>query len=73
MSTKNQVLAQAGLFIGNQTSAYIDSKEIFKEALSYNASSVILVHNHSSCDPTPSPEDIDITLDIVKTGQLISL
>ncbi|MDL2280768.1 DNA repair protein RadC [Selenomonadales bacterium OttesenSCG-928-I06] len=73
LSTKKQVLAQVGLFIGNQNSACIDPKEIFKEVLSYNAASIILVHNHPSGDPTPSQEDIEITLNIVKAGQLMHI
>ncbi|MEH6520519.1 RadC family protein [Sulfitobacter sp.] len=36
-------------------------REVAKRALELNASAVILVHNHPSGDPTPSPSDIDMT------------
>ena len=38
-----------------------------------NAPSVIVVHNHPSGDPTPSPEDVAITRDLVKAGKLLSI
>ena len=38
--------------------------EVFVEALRYEAVFIILIHNHPSGDPTPSRQDVEITLDI---------
>ena len=43
------------------------------EALRYEAVFIILIHNHPSGDPTPSRQDVEITLDIFKAGQLIGI
>jgi DNA repair protein RadC len=47
--------------------------EIVKRALQMNASALILVHNHPSGNPTPSPQDIDMTEQIVSAAQVLDL
>jgi DNA repair protein RadC len=47
--------------------------EVFKPAVRRNAASVIIVHNHPSGDPTPSPDDIAVTKAIVKAGKLLDI
>jgi DNA repair protein RadC len=47
--------------------------EVFKEALRLNAASIIVTHNHPSTDPTPSPEDILVTRQIVEAGKLLDV
>lgn len=42
-----------------------------EEALRLNAASVIIAHNHPGSDPTPSPEDILVTRQIVEAGKLL--
>jgi DNA repair protein RadC len=44
-----------------------------RRALELSASSVILVHNHPSGDPTPSPADIDMTKQIVEAGRSLRI
>jgi DNA repair protein RadC len=44
------------------------TREVIKRALELGASALILVHNHPSGDPTPSPADIAVTKDIIKAG-----
>lgn len=47
--------------------------EIFKEAVKLNACSIIIVHNHPSSDPTPSPEDVLVTRQIYEAGKLLDV
>jgi DNA repair protein RadC len=42
---------------------------VVKRALELSATAIILVHNHPSCDPTPSPQDIKMTLDIIALAE----
>lgn len=51
----------------------VESREIFKAAIAKNAASVILAHNHPSGDPTPSTEDIAITIRVVHAGDNIKV
>lgn len=48
-------------------------REVIKRALELQASSVILVHNHPSGDPKPSPEDIEITRQISQAGSVMGI
>jgi len=38
-----------------------------------NAAAIIVVHNHPSGDPTPSPEDVEVTRQIATAGDLIDV
>jgi DNA repair protein RadC len=38
-----------------------------------NASAIIVVHNHPSGDPTPSPDDVAVTRAIVQAGKLLDV
>ena len=48
-------------------------REVFRAAISANASAVVLVHNHPSGDPQPSEADIRTTRDIIRAGQMLKI
>ena len=45
--------------------------ELFRDAIRHNAAAIIVVHNHPSGDPTPSPEDVRLTEMLVQAGKLL--
>ena len=47
--------------------------ELFKAAIRRNAAAIIVVHNHPSGDPSPSPEDIALTRGIIQAGKLLDI
>ena len=47
--------------------------ELFKAAIRRNSAAVIILHNHPSGDPTPSPDDIALTRAIVQAGKLLDI
>jgi DNA repair protein RadC len=55
----------------NQTLAH--AREAFREAIAVSAAHLVLVHNHPSGDPKPSPDDIRVTRDLVEAGKLIGI
>lgn len=65
LDTKNQVVEEKTLFEGTVDSSAVYPREIIKDALRYEASSLIFVHNHPSGDPDPSFCDREITRDLV--------
>lgn len=73
LDTKNHVMAANTVSIGTVNASLVHPREIFKVALLCNASAVILAHNHPSGDPTPSPEDIDITNRLKKAGEILGI
>lgn len=71
LDTKNRLVKVAKVYRGSVNTAMIRVGEVFKEALRLNAASIVVVHNHPSTDPTPSPEDILVTRQIVEAGKLL--
>ena len=55
LDTKNQVRSIETLYQGSLNSAVIRIAEVFRSAIVNNGASIVLVHNHPTGDPTPSP------------------
>ncbi len=73
LNTKNVVLRVAIVYQGNVSSSLVRVGELFREAVRVNASGVILVHNHPSGDPTPSPDDLHLTAEALAAGRLLDI
>lgn len=73
LNTKNQVMASELISVGGLNFASLTPREVFKGPMRRGAASVILSHNHPSGDPTPSPEDIEITKRIQEAGRLLGI
>ncbi len=73
LDTKNQVISTEKLYKGSLNSSMVRIGELFKAAIQRNAASIIVVHNHPSGDPTPSPEDIYLTKALVQAGKLLDI
>jgi DNA repair protein RadC len=58
---------------GILNSSLVHPREVFREAIAESASAVILVHNHPSGDPTPSPDDRVVTEQLVAAGQMLGI
>jgi DNA repair protein RadC len=73
LDTKNHVLASEDVYRGNVNSAIIRAAEVLRLAVKLNAPAIIVAHNHPSGDPTPSPEDVAVTRQIVEAGKLLDI
>jgi DNA repair protein RadC len=73
LNTKNHVIAQETLSMGSLNASIVHPREVFRAAIKRSSASIICVHNHPSGDPTPSPEDIEITVRLVEAGRLIGI
>jgi DNA repair protein RadC len=73
LDTRNRVLATPVVYQGNLNTSVIRISELFREAIRRNAAALIVVHNHPSGDPTPSPEDVAVTRNIISAGQLLDI
>ncbi|GIM29200.1 UPF0758 protein [Clostridium polyendosporum] len=73
LNTKNGVIAIKDVFKGSLNSSIVHPREVFLEAIKKSAASIIICHNHPSGDPTPSKEDVNITLRIKECGKLIGI
>jgi DNA repair protein RadC len=73
LDVRNRVLEIVTQYRGSVSSSQVRVGELFKAAVRRNASSLIVVHNHPSGDPTPSPEDVALTRAIVQAGKLLDI
>ena len=73
LDTKNRVLATPTIYVGSLNTSLIRVGELFREAIRANCASLIVLHNHPSGDPAPSPEDIAVTRQIVQAGKLVDI
>lgn len=73
LNTRNRLLKEKLMFKGTVNASLISPREIFVEALECRAVRIVLIHNHPSGDPTPSPEDIRMTKRIEKAGGLLGI
>ncbi len=73
LNTKNVVLRVDTVYKGNVSAALVRVGELFREAIRLAAAGIILVHNHPSGDPTPSPDDLHLTAEAVAAGRLLDV
>ncbi|CAA9227700.1 MAG: UPF0758 family protein [uncultured Chloroflexi bacterium] len=73
LNSKNQVLAIRRTYRGTINASSVRVAELFRAAIRENAVSVIIVHNHPSGDPTPSPEDVRVTSEAFRAGELLDV
>lgn len=73
LNTRRRLIRTAQIAKGTLDSVLVCPREVFKFAITANASALILVHNHPSGDPTPSEADIKVTRDLIRAGQLLQI
>jgi DNA repair protein RadC len=73
LDTRNRVLEVSEVYKGSVNSSQVHVGELFKPAVRRNAAALIVVHNHPSGDPTPSPDDLAVTRAIVQAGKLLDV
>jgi DNA repair protein RadC len=73
LNTRNVVLRIVSVYAGNVSASLVRVGELYRDAVRLNASSIILVHNHPSGDPTPSPDDLHLTAEALAAGRLLDI
>jgi DNA repair protein RadC len=73
VNTRNQLMATNEIYRGSVATALVRVSEVFREAIRQNAPNVILVHNHPSGDPSPSPDDVTLTKQVIDAGKLLNI
>ena len=73
LNTKNHVLAVQEVYRGSVNSSLVRVSELFREAVRQNCPALVLVHNHPSGDPAPSPDDIAMTGQAIEAGRLLGI
>ena len=73
LDAKNRPTGELRVALGGRSSCPVDPAEVFRRLLREAASGVIFVHNHPSGEPSPSPEDIALTVRLTDAGQLLGI
>ncbi len=73
LDTRGQLIKTSEISVGSLDTSIVHPREVFKEAMSASAASVIFVHNHPSGDPEPSEDDIKLTERLAQAGEIVGI
>jgi DNA repair protein RadC len=73
LDSRNRLITTEHLYKGSLNASTIRPAEVFKAGIRHNAGGLIVVHNHPSGDPSPSPEDINLTRRLIEAGEMLEL
>jgi DNA repair protein RadC len=73
LNSRHRVLGSEPVYKGNLNETQVRVGEVFREAVRRNCAAVIFAHNHPSGDPSPSPEDVATTRNLVAAGNLLGI
>jgi len=73
LDTRNRLIDRKLVSMGSLDTSIVHPREVFKEAVSACAASVIFAHNHPSGDPEPSKEDVELTKRLAKAGEIMGI
>ena len=73
LDSARRIIAAPTIYIGTINLSVLRIAEIYREAIAQGSPAIILAHNHPSGDPTPSPEDVELTRALAAAGQLLDV
>jgi DNA repair protein RadC len=73
LDTKKRYLSDAMVTQGGLNSSPVHAREVFAAAMRDRAAFVLLVHNHPSGDPAPSPDDLAVTRELAEVGKIMGI
>lgn len=73
LDVKNRVVRDVRVSVGILNGSLIHPREVFAAAVSERAAAIVLVHNHPSGDPSPSPEDREVTERLRSAGGIVGI
>ncbi len=73
LNTRHRVVREVLITRGILDASLIHPREVFRPAVAERAAGVILVHNHPSGDPSPSPEDRAVTRQLGAAGRALGI
>jgi DNA repair protein RadC len=73
LNAQQELVREVMLTRGTLTHSLVHAREVFRTAIEASAAAIVLIHNHPSGEPTPSPEDRAVTADLVATGDLVGI
>lgn len=73
LDSRNHHIRTEQLYRGSLNASSVRPAEIYRAGIRHNAAALIIVHNHPSGDPLPSPEDVHLTRVLIEAGQMLEM
>lgn len=73
LNTRRTILKRENVYKGSVNTTQIRVAEIFRQAIVLRCPAIIILHNHPSGDPTPSPDDVSLTRAVVSAGKILDI
>ncbi|WP_010279058.1 RadC family protein, partial [Paenibacillus senegalensis] len=73
LDTKNKVIRKETISIGSLNASIVHPREVYREAIRYASAAILAFHNHPSTDPSPSPEDVQISKRLMEAGEILGV
>jgi len=73
LDARNRALGEIRVGLGSITYCPVSPADVFRAALREAAAGIVVAHNHPSGDPSPSPEDVDLTIRLVRAGEVVGV
>ncbi len=73
LNPRNKIVGISTISVGTLNASLVHPREVFKDAITHSAASVVLAHNHPSGDPEPSEDDLTITKKLVESGKILGI
>ncbi len=73
LNARNELIKTTDIGMGTLTRVVVHPRDVFRDAINYGASRIVLVHNHPSGNPQPSPLDEELTTSIAKAGDVLHI
>jgi len=73
LNSQNQIIDATDLSEGTVNASFVSPREVIEKALHHHAVSLIFAHNHPSGNPAPSPNDKELTRELVFAANIMKL
>jgi DNA repair protein RadC len=73
LNVRKRIKGHHFVSVGSLDSILVHPREVFRVAIIAAAASIVVIHNHPSGEPTPSDQDIKVTRDLIRAGQLLKI
>lgn len=73
LNTKNQIVGHTLVSMGTLNAAMVHPREVFRVAVVSAANAILVMHNHPSGDPEPSPDDKEATKQLARAGDVLGI
>jgi len=73
LNPRNKIIGISTISVGTLNASLVHPREVFEDAITHSAASVVLAHNHPSGDPEPSEDDLTITKRLIEAGKILGI